>query len=85
MSLRNRQNRRQSCTVVHWGNPMLTQQNIESELSYAYLHAVANTGWFGCVTSDRHHDNAGIDATVREDGKRWQTILSSLRLNSTSN
>ncbi len=44
--------------------PPLTTQNIESELSYAYLHAVAAS--IGATLSDvnRHLDNAGIDAKL---------------------
>jgi hypothetical protein len=49
---------------------MLTEQNIEAELSYAYLHAVASRGGFACECSLRHLDDAGIDAVVREDGRR---------------
>jgi Domain of unknown function (DUF4365) len=49
---------------------MLTEQNIESELSYAYLHAVATRGGFSCAYGNRHEDGAGIDATVREDGRK---------------
>lgn len=49
---------------------MLTLQNIESELSYAYLHALASRAGFECTYSGRHHDSAGIDAVVREDGRR---------------
>jgi hypothetical protein len=44
---------------------MLTQQNIEAELSYAYLHAVAARAGFGCEVTERHSDNAGVDAYVR--------------------
>lgn len=49
---------------------MLTEQNIEAELSYAYLHAVAAKAGFSCVYSDRHLDFASIDAVVREDNRR---------------
>jgi hypothetical protein len=44
---------------------LLTQQNIESELSYAYLHAVASRAGFECTISGRHSDGAGIDAVLR--------------------
>jgi hypothetical protein len=47
-----------SCT------PMLSLQNIEAELSYAYLHAVAATAGMSCAVSDRHLDNAGVDAAI---------------------
>ena len=49
---------------------MLSSQNIEAELSYAYLHAIAAKGGFSCTYADRHLDDAGVDATVREDGRR---------------
>ena len=49
---------------------MLSVQNIESELSYAYLHAVASRAGFACEYTTRHVDDAGVDAIVREDGRR---------------
>jgi Domain of unknown function (DUF4365) len=48
---------------------MLTDQNIEAELSYAYLHAVATRGGFACEYAGRHLDGAGVDATLYEDGR----------------
>lgn len=42
----------------------LTPENIESELSYAYLHAVAARAGVGCKVSNRHDDNAGVDAEL---------------------
>jgi hypothetical protein len=44
--------------------PLLTDKNIEAELSYAYLHAVAAKAGMNCQASDRHLDNAGIDAAI---------------------
>lgn len=44
-------------------NP-LTTQNIESELSYAYLHAVASSASMGCKVGSRHDDNTGVDAHI---------------------
>ena len=41
---------------------MLTDQNIESELSYAYLHAIASRGGIICESTGRHSDEAGVDA-----------------------
>ena len=38
--------------------------DIESELSYAYLHAVAAKAGVGCQVSARALDNMGIDATL---------------------
>ena len=42
----------------------LSNENIESELSYAYLHAVAARAGVGCKVSSRHDDNAGVDAEL---------------------
>lgn len=42
----------------------LTTNNIEAELSYAYLHAVASKAGVGCKLGSRHDDNAGIDAEL---------------------
>jgi hypothetical protein len=38
--------------------------DIEAELSYAYLHAVASLAGFGCELHGRIADNAGKDAQV---------------------
>lgn len=42
----------------------LSALNIESELSYAYLHAVAAKAGFACEVAGRHSDSNGIDATL---------------------
>ena len=42
----------------------LTSQHIESELSYAYLHAVASQAGVACEVAGRHEDNAGVDARL---------------------
>lgn len=42
----------------------LSDKNIESELSYAYLHAVAAHAGVACSLSSRHLDNAGVDASL---------------------
>jgi hypothetical protein len=42
----------------------LSSNDIESELSYAYLHAVAAKAGVGCKVGSRHDDNAGIDAEL---------------------
>ncbi|TAJ78856.1 MAG: DUF4365 domain-containing protein [Gallionellaceae bacterium] len=42
----------------------LSPPNIESELSYAYLHAVASKAGMACNAGGRHEDNNGIDATL---------------------
>lgn len=43
---------------------LLTENNIKAELSYAYLHAVAAKAGFGCESTGRHSDSAGVDARV---------------------
>ena len=47
----------------------MTTQNIEAELSYAYLHAVASRAGFACEIRNRHLDGAGVDATITSDGQ----------------
>lgn len=42
----------------------LSPPNIESELSYAYLHAVASMAGMACSVGSRHEDNNGVDATL---------------------
>lgn len=42
----------------------LSNNDIESELSYAYVHAVASRAAASCRTGTRHEDNAGIDAEL---------------------
>jgi hypothetical protein len=42
----------------------LSPPNIESELSYAYLHAVASRAGMSCREANRHEDNHGVDATL---------------------
>ena len=46
----------------------LSEQDAEAELSYAYLHAVAAHANMCCQISNRHQDNAGIDATITSWG-----------------
>ncbi|HUY32616.1 MAG TPA: DUF4365 domain-containing protein [Pirellulales bacterium] len=48
---------------------MLTAQNIEAELSYAYLHAVASRAGIICENGGRHSDEAGVDAVLRVYGE----------------
>jgi hypothetical protein len=45
-------------------NNPLDPKDIESELSYAYLHAVASAAGVNCGGANRHTDNRGIDATL---------------------
>jgi hypothetical protein len=42
----------------------LASTDIESELSYAYLHAVAAHAGMECVIKSRHSDNNGVDAAI---------------------
>jgi len=42
----------------------LSKNNIESELGYAYLHAVASKAGLNCYINNRHSDDYGTDATV---------------------
>ena len=42
----------------------LSSNDIEAELSYAYIHAVASKAGVGCKVGSRHDDNAGIDAEL---------------------
>lgn len=42
----------------------LTEQDIEEQLSYAYLHAVASRAGAGCEVAGRARDAHGIDAQV---------------------
>jgi len=61
--------------------PLLPPIETESELSYAYLHAVAARAGMSCETSGRHADKMGIDATIRAS-ERFATnsILTDLSL-----
>ena len=52
---------------------MLSEQNIEAELSYAYLHAVASKAGFACEYTTRHMDSVAVDAIVREEGRFLST------------
>lgn len=45
--------------------PLLSDNNITAELSYAYLHAIAAKAGMSCKAGDRHDDGAGVDAEVR--------------------
>ena len=66
----------------------LSLQNIESELSYAYLHAVAAQAGVGCKVGSRHDDNAGIDAELTgwgpfENGGYLQEVNINVQLKAT--
>ncbi len=43
---------------------LLSEKEIEAELSYAYLHAVAARAGFACDVAGRQSDRAGIDARI---------------------
>ena len=42
----------------------MIRNDIQSELSHAYLHAVASKIGASCRKGDRHEDNRGIDAVI---------------------
>ncbi|MCR4314901.1 MAG: DUF4365 domain-containing protein [Planctomycetes bacterium] len=49
---------------------LLPPNEIESELSYAYLHAVASSAGMSCsVVGSRHDDKQGIDGQIRALGR----------------
>lgn len=47
----------------------LTSENIESELSYAYLHAVASHAGASCEATGRHEDNCGVMRASWDGGR----------------
>lgn len=49
---------------------MLSEQDIEAGLSYAWLHLIASRAGFSCAASQCSVDNVGVDATIREHGRR---------------
>ena len=66
----------------------LSLQNIESELSYAYIHAVAAHSGVGCKIGTRHDDNAGVDAILTgwgpfENGGYLQEVEINVQLKAT--
>lgn len=58
----------------------LSIQNIESELSYAYLHAIASKAGMNCKTGNRHDDNEGIDAVVNYNGPIPETYITDVQI-----
>lgn len=57
----------------------LTINDIESELSYAYLHAVTSKAGLNCKVENRHGDNYGIDAQIDYSAPvtgTWRTDVS---------
>lgn len=68
---------------------VVTPQEIEAELGYAYLHAVASAAGVACQEARRGLDNAGIDATlhvVRDFGPaaKWTEISLHVQLKATT-
>ena len=59
----------------------MTTQNIESELSYAYLHAVCSKAGMSCKQGNRHDDDAGIDAEIIFRGELEHPYLREIQLN----
>lgn len=59
----------------------LSPPNVESELSYAYLHAVASKAAMSCRDTNRHEDNAGIDAQLTAWGNFPGGYLTEVSLN----
>jgi len=67
----------------------LTDQNVESELSYAYLHAITAHAGVACCVSGRHLDNAGVDAHLTSwgpfpDGGYRQEVNINVQLKATT-
>jgi len=60
---------------------IMIQQNIESELSYAYLHAIAGKAGMSCSIGTRHDDGEGVDAIVNYRGKLDHSYLTHIQLN----
>lgn len=56
-------------------------QDIESELSYAYLHAVAAKAGMSCKQGDRHDDGAGVDAEINYRGMTSHPYKRHVQLN----
>lgn len=56
---------RRSLVVESESQVLLSENNIKSELSYAFLHAVAARAGLACHATDRHSDGAGVDAVLR--------------------
>jgi len=58
----------------------MTIQNIESELSYAYLHAVCSKAGLSCNQGNRHDDGAGVDVVITYRGELKHTYLREIPL-----
>jgi hypothetical protein len=54
---------------------------MESELSYAYLHAIAGKAGMSCKAGDRHDDGHGVDAEINYRGITSHAYLKHMQLN----
>ena len=59
----------------------LSYQNIEAELSYAYLHAIAGKASMSCKAGDRHDDGHGVDAEINFRGITSHPYIKHVQLN----
>ena len=59
----------------------LSRVNVESELSYAYLHAIAGKAGMSCKSGDRHDDGYGVDAEVQFRGNTGHAYIKHVQLN----
>ncbi len=60
---------------------LLPSKEIESELSYAYLHAVASMAGMSCQVANRQSDRIGIDARIVAHGDFGaHTVLTDISL-----
>jgi hypothetical protein len=48
---------------------LLSENNVKSELGYAYLHAIAACAGLACEYAPRHADGDGVDAILRANEK----------------
>lgn len=66
----------------------MTPQDIEANLSYAYLHAVASRAGVACEETKRARDNLGIDACLSIsksfEGTRLTDVSINLQLKATT-
>ncbi len=67
----------------------LSDNDVKSELSYAYLHAVAARAALSCEVTSRHSDAAGVDAVLRARGlprppARYSELTVEVQLKATS-
>ena len=54
---------------------LLTPQNLESELSYAYVHAVASRAGWDCQPTTRHADARCVDVRLLTEVEPEQGVL----------